>query len=54
MRVETECRHCSRPFALEIDSAMAIHVEPEDADPLVFIPDVAVFDVKGPSIVDDF
>jgi len=54
VRAETECRHCSRPLALEIDSAMAIHVDPEDADPLIFIPDVAVFDVKGPSIVDDF
>ena len=52
--METACRHCSRPFALEIDSDMAIQVETEDADPLVFIPDVAVFDVKGPSIVDDF
>jgi len=54
VRVETACRHCSKPFALEIDSAMTIHVATEEADPLVFIPDVAVFDVKGPSIVDDF
>lgn len=54
VRVDTECHHCSKPFALEIDSDMNIRVEETEAEPLVFTPDVAPFDVEGPSIVDDF
>jgi len=41
-------------LTLEVDSEMNVRVEEAGAEPLVFIPDVAVFDVEGPSIVDDF
>jgi hypothetical protein len=41
-------------LTLEVDSEMNVRVEEVGAEPLVFIPDVAVFDVTGPSIVDDF
>ena len=54
VRVDTECHHCGQPLALEIDSDMNIEVEETGAMPLVFTPDVAPFDVEGPSIVDDF
>jgi len=52
--VETSCHHCSEPFTLEIDSEMNIRVDPSDAEPVVFVPDVVPFDVSGPDIVDDF
>ncbi len=52
--VETECEHCSEPLTLEIDNDMNVQIEQVGADPMVFIPDVQVFDVEAPSIVDDF
>ena len=54
VRVDTECHHCGKPLTLEVDSEMNVQVEEAGAEPLVFIPDVALFDVEGPSIVDDF
>ncbi len=52
--VETRCEHCSEPMTLEIDSDMNVRVEQPGAEPMVFAPDVAPFDVEGTSIVDDF
>lgn len=54
VRVETECHHCRRELTLEIDGEMRVQVEEADAAPVIFTPDVAVFDVDGPSIIDDF
>ena len=52
--VETRCEHCFEPITLEIDSEMSVRVEAEAARPMVFTPDVNVFDVEAPTIVDDF
>ena len=52
--VETRCEHCSDPMTLEIDSDMNVSVEQSGAKPLVFTPDVSVFDIEDTSIVDDF
>jgi len=52
--VETQCAHCSDPMTLEIDSDMNVRVEQPGAEPLVFTPDVSVFDIEDTSIVDDF
>lgn len=52
--VDTQCVHCSEPLTLEIDSDMNVSVEPAGAEPMVFTPDVDVFDVDAPSIIDDF
>ena len=52
--VETRCEHCSEPMTLEIDSDMRVGVEQAGAEPMVFTPDVQVYDVEAPSIVDDF
>lgn len=54
MTVETVCHHCSQPLVLEIDREMNVQVDPHDARPIVFVPDVVPFDVDGPDIVDDF
>ena len=52
--VETRCEHCEEPIALEVDSDMNITVETPGAKPLIFTPDVQVFDIEAPTIVDDF
>ena len=52
--VDSECAHCSEPLTLEIDSDMNVRVDPPDAEPMVFSPDVRLFDVRAPSIIDDF
>jgi hypothetical protein len=41
-------------MTLEIDSEMRVRVAQAAAAPLVFTPDVEVFDTQGPSIIDDF
>ena len=52
--VETRCEHCSERMTLEVDGDMKVSVEQAGAAPMVFTPDVQVFDVEAPSIVDDF
>ena len=52
--VETQCEHCSDPMTLDIDSDMNVRVEQSGAEPLVFTPDVSVFDIEDANIVDDF
>jgi hypothetical protein len=52
--VETRCEHCSEPITLNIDSDMNVTGEQPGADPMVFTPDVDIFDTEAPSIVDDF
>ncbi len=52
--VETRCAHCGDPLTVEIDSDMNVRTEPSAADPMVFTPDVPLFDVTSPSIIDDF
>ena len=51
---ETECAHCAEPMILHVDHEMNITVDPPEADPLVFSPDVALWETTAPSIVDDF
>ncbi len=41
-------------MTLEIDSDMNIKVEPLGAEPMVFTPDVEIYDIEAPTIVDDF
>ena len=41
-------------MTLEIDSDMKVTVVQPEAEPMVFTPDVEVFDIEAPTIVDDF
>lgn len=41
-------------MTLDIDSDMTVGVAQSDATPMVFTPDVELFDTEAPSIVDDF
>ena len=52
--VETRCEHCSEPLTLDIDNDMNVRVAQPAATPMVFVPDVLPYDIKAPSIVDDF
>jgi hypothetical protein len=54
IEVETECVHCSQRMTLHVDSKMKVAVDPAEANPLVFTPDVETWDTEAPSIVDDF
>lgn len=54
VKVNSECHHYSTPIVLAVDREMHVQVETPGAAPLVFVPDVALFDVKAPSIIDDF
>ncbi len=52
--VETRCEHCLESMTLEVDSDMNVRVEQPGAEPMVFVADVPLLDIKAPSIVDDF
>ena len=49
----TECAHCARPLAIQIDSELGYRVQ-DGADPLVFIPFVDFAKLKDPSIIHAF
>ncbi|NIO15511.1 MAG: hypothetical protein GTN70_00655 [Deltaproteobacteria bacterium] len=53
VRVRTICAHCEKELNLEIDSDLNI-ITPEGAEPMVFIPEVNVFTLEAPTIIDDF
>ena len=52
--VETECAHCSGKMHLEIDHELTYNVKEEGVDPIVFVPDVDLFEVEEPTIVESF
>ncbi|MFC1823947.1 hypothetical protein ACFL9T_14650 [Thermodesulfobacteriota bacterium] len=54
MAVKTECAHCSREINIEIDSELNCSVNEEGAEPIVFVPDVDIFGLDEPNIIDSF
>jgi hypothetical protein len=52
--VETECAHCSAPMHIEIDSRLEYGVREQGADPIVFVPQVDLYAIEDPSIIDRF
>ena len=54
MSVETECAHCSQPLHVKIDSDLDYSVREEGADPLVFVPEVDLYKLEEPSIIQSF
>ena len=52
--VETECAHCSREMALEIDSEINIKGIDKECSPIIFIPDIDLLNLKDDSIIDSF
>ena len=54
VQIETVCAHCSSPVKIEIDSDLNYMVDDEGCTPLIFIPDIDVFNIKDESIIDSF
>jgi len=52
--VSTECAHCAHPMEIEIDHNLNYHVISEGCDPIIFMPDVDVFNLAEDSIIDAF
>jgi len=51
--IRTECAHCARSIAIEMDNELNCHVG-EQTEPLVFVPLVDFEKVKDPSIIHAF
>ena len=54
VRIVSECAHCARRLAVEIDSDLGYRVAPEAAGALVFVPLVNFEKLRARSILDDF
>ncbi len=54
MRVGSECHHCARPLALEVDEELRARVLSPDASPLLFEPDVQWDKFQGANIIHDY
>jgi len=52
--VKTECAHCAEPMEIEIDSDLNYKVKEEGCEPVVFVPDVNLFELEEDSIIDSF
>jgi len=52
--VKTECAHCSEPMEIEIDSDLNYKIKKEGCEPVVFVPDVNLFELEEDSIIDSF
>jgi hypothetical protein len=52
--VKTECAHCSEPMEIEIDSDLNYKVKEEGCEPVVFVPDVNLFELEEDNIIDSF
>jgi len=52
--VKTECAHCSEPMEIEIDSDLNYKVKEEGCEPVVFVPDINLFELEEDSIIDSF
>lgn len=53
MDVSSRCAHCSETLNFTIDSDMNVNVR-QDTEPMVFVPEVNLFDLEDPSIIEVF
>ena len=53
-RIESQCRHCARPLALEVDDDLRWNVLSKGADPLLFEPETNWDTFRAPNIVHDY
>jgi hypothetical protein len=54
MQVETECAHCGQEIHISINDELNFEVQEEEAQPLVFAPQVDFDKLEDPSIIDAF
>jgi hypothetical protein len=52
--IDTVCAHCNQPFTIILDSNMNFRISPEDAEPLIFSPQVDWASFSDPNIIQAF
>jgi hypothetical protein len=54
VRIDSECRHCSRPLRLEVDQDLEWRVMSAGATPLLFEPEMDWESFRGANIIHDY
>jgi hypothetical protein len=54
VRIDSECKHCSRPLILEVNEELAWNVISVGASPLLFEPDMNWKSFSGANIIRDY
>jgi hypothetical protein len=54
VNINTVCAHCNRPFTITLDSDMNFKIGSENAEPLVFSPQVNWESFSDPNIIQAF
>jgi len=54
VKIDSECAHCGQKIHLTFDSELKWSVEENDAEPLVFEPDIDWGHFKGANIIHDY
>ena len=54
VRIDSECKHCSRPLKLDADEELNWKVVSPDASPLLFEPDMNWKAFAGANIIHDY
>lgn len=54
VQIETECAQSSRPMKIEIDSNLSYKTEVAGCEPVIFVPDLDLFNLEDDSIIDSF
>lgn len=52
--MDSECHHCSRPLAIEVDEHLHFQVLSHRASPLIFEPDIDWNKFRGANIIHDY
>jgi len=52
--ITTSCAHSGLPLQIELDSQLNYRVQPDDARPLVFTPQVDWETFRAPNIIDAY
>ncbi len=52
--VRTECAHCKTPIELTIDSDLNYTVKEKECEPMIFMPDVDLLNLRDESIINAF
>ena len=52
--MDSECHHCSRPMAIEVDEKLRSRVLSHGTSPLIFEPDMDWSTFQGANIIHDY
>jgi len=54
VRVQSECAHCGKTMEMDIDSNLQLKPDDKKCKPIIFVPDVDLFNLQEASIIDSF